>query len=393
MKDRLISMLCASAMVLFLTIPAYAINLDKSASANVKRDIESLQETYAISSELVESVLRNYPSADVQVAALKQQAEAYNFSPEQVGMHLQGMKKYAESPAEVQYGTLSEDGSMYVLPNGDTMPNRFLGMLTTQEARKQIANNTKTDPLSFSGDYINKVNANDQTGVFWVVKSTTGYNQATAYFNLPSVTASTSAPDRPYMFFSVNTTSSSVCGDYGVVYYPATQRWALCAHAIKWNSSTGSYDTIPWQEITLPSSYNSGGSLYLHLQITNTSGTDVVTITVKDGVSFSVLGTLSCSFTGNPFNSSLSNVNIFREITLAQHLGSSGLLDTTTGTCTENSKFSNAYLYNTSTYSSWGTAQTSTVYRQAPSTTQLSTVVVNSYTKWNSDNISIRFNQ
>lgn len=391
---RLFAMVLAAAMCLSLCVPTFAAELsDNSICANIDSAILGLKEKYSVNSELLEEVLCSCSDAEIQLVSLMQQAEAYSFSPEQVSLHLQGMKNYANSPATIQYGTLSEDGSMYVLPNGNTMPNRFYGMLNAQPANKQAPGNLRISPLSFSSDYINQVNANDQTGVFWVVKSTTGYNQATAFFNLPSVTASTSAPDRPYMFFSVNTTSSSVCGDYGVVYYPATQSWALCTHAIKWNSSTNSYDTIPWQEIALPSSYNSGGSLYLHLQITNTSGTDVVTITVKDGVSFNTLATLSCSFTGNPFNNTLSNVNIFREITLAQHLGASGLLNTSTGTRTENSKFSNAYLYNPSTYSSWGTAQTSTVYRQAPSNSQLSAVVVNSYTKWNSDNISIRFTQ
>lgn len=54
---------------------------------------------------------------------------------------------------------------------------------------------------------------------------------------------------------------------------------------------------------------------------------------------------------------------------------------------------SNAYLYTPSTYSSWGTARTTTAYKQAPKSSQLATVVVNAYTKWNSEDISIRFTQ
>lgn len=393
MKKRLISMLCASAIAFLLALPSYAFDSDMATSAKVNADIAELKETYSIDSNLMQDVISNYPDAEPQIAALKQQAEAYQFTPEQVEMHLQGMKNYAEDPAEVEYGKLSEDGTFYILPNGDTMPNRFSNALNLNSGNDTAFTNQDIAPLSFSSNYISQTNADDQTGVFWVVKSTTGHDQATAFFNLPTVTASASSPDRPYMFFSVNTTSSSICGDYGIVYYPASQRWALCTHAIKWNTSTGSYDTVPWQEITLPSSYNSGGLLYLHLQITNTNGTDKVTITVKDGSTFAVLATLSCDFTGNPFNSSLSNVNIFREITLAQHLDSSGKLNTSTGTRTENSKFSNAYLYTPSTYSSWGTARTTTAYKQAPKSSQLATVVVNAYTKWNSEDISIRFTQ
>lgn len=35
----------------------------------------------------------------------------------------------------------------------------------------------------------------------------------------------------------------------------------------------------------------------------------------------------------------------------------------------------------------------STAYKQAPKSSQLATVVVNAYTKWNSEDISIRFTQ
>lgn len=394
MKKRLCSMLCASAIALLLALPSYAFDFDTTVSTKVKSDIAELVETYSVDSNLMKDVISNYPDAESQIAALKQQAEVYQFTPEQVEMHLQGMKNYAENPAEVKYGRLSEDGTFYILPNGDTMPNRFSHISTIESINDIALNNRDIAPLGFSSDYISQTNAGDQSGVFWVVMSTTGHDQATAFLNLPTVTASTDSSDRPYMFFSVNTTNSSICGDYGVVYYPSLQSWALCINAAKWNTSTNEYDYFPWQHTILPSSYNSGSLLYLHLQITNTNETDKVTITVKDGSTFNVLATLSCDFAGNPFDSSLSNVNLFREITLAQHLDdSSGKLNTSTGTRTENSKFSNAYLYTPSTYSSWGTARTTTAYKQAPKSSQLATVVVNAYTKWNSEDISIRFTQ
>jgi len=385
MKKKLsIALVCI--LSLGMVIPTFAIE-----TGNAK-DIEWIK-TKSISEELLEDVLQNYPDAETQVSALFEQAEAYDFSSEQIEMHLQGMKEYAEAPAEVQYGTLSEDGSMYILPNGDTVPNRFYGLLNVKSEDGFTAERENEHLRSFTSNYLNIVDANDQSGVFWVVQSTTGHNQATAYLNLPSVSAASNSPDRPYMFFGANTTSSSICGDYGLVYYPATQSWALFTNALKWNSSTGSYDSMPWQQIPLPSSYTGGSSLYLHILVTNTSGADTVTITVKDGSNFSVLGTLSYSFTGNPFNNSLSNLNLYREITLSQFLGSSGILNTSTGTLALNYKFNNAYLYSPSNYYSWGTAQTTTAYRKAPTNAKLSTVTVNSYTKWNSENISIKFNQ
>lgn len=93
------------------------------------------------------------------------------------------------------------------------------------------------------------------------------------------------------------------------------------------------------------------------------------------------------------FNASLSNVKIYRSITMAQDLAPNGLLNTSTGTRAVNSIFSQAYIYSPSGYYTWGTSQTSTAERRAPYQRQLNTITVNSYTKWNSENISIMFNQ
>ena len=78
---------------------------------------------------------------------------------------------------------------------------------------------------------------------------------------------------------------------------------------------------------------------------------------------------------------------------MAQHLDDSGKLNTSTGTRAEHSKFNMAYLYTATGYSVWGTQNTSIAYKQAPTYSQLSTVTVNAYTKWDSEDISICFNQ
>lgn len=150
-----------------------------------------------------------------------------------------------------------------------------------------------------------------------------------------------------------------------------------------------------WQsKAPLPNEYYSGAkSLYLHILIDNTTSKDTVTVTVKDGTSFATLATHPVDFSGNPFNASLSNVKIYRSITMAQDLAPNGLLNTSTGTRAVNSIFSQAYIYSPSGYYTWGTSQTSTAERRAPYQRQLNTITVNSYTKCNSENISIMFNQ
>ncbi|MBT9136993.1 MAG: hypothetical protein DDT34_02079 [Firmicutes bacterium] len=132
--------------------------------------------------------------------------------------------------------------------------------------------------------------------------------------------------------------------------------------------------------------------MYLHIQIANTTSTDSVTINLRDGNTFAALGSRTVGFTANPFNATLSNVNIFRQITIAQHLGPGGTLNTNTGTHMANARFSNAFLYSPSGYWLWGINQTNDVYRKAPTTAQLATVTVNSLINWSAENITIRFN-
>lgn len=80
MKKRLISMLCASAIAFLLALPSYAFDSDMATSAKVNADIAELKETYSIDSNLMQDVISNYPDAEPQIAALKQQAEAYGRS-------------------------------------------------------------------------------------------------------------------------------------------------------------------------------------------------------------------------------------------------------------------------------------------------------------------------
>ncbi len=377
-------------MAFSLCVPAFALNTPYSVDSESNLlALETFCDRYDVSDSDIQKMVDAYPDGVSQLKMLEQQAEAYDFTAQQVNDYISGMINVDPSVYEGVYGTLSDDGTTFILPNGDTMPNLSYNKNPEPEDEYGIT------PYAFTSSYKDVTSANDQSGVYWNVVSNTGYNQATAFFKLPTVTATTTAPDRPYMFYSVNTTSSSVCGDYGVVYYPSSRSWYLCANTKVWNSSTNSYDNVWWQsKAPLPNEYYSGAkSLYLHILIDNTTSKDTVTVTVKDGTSFATLATHPVDFSGNPFNASLSNVKIYRSITMAQDLAPNGLLNTSTGTRAVNSIFSQAYIYSPSGYYTWGTSQTSTAERRAPYQRQLNTITVNSYTKWNSENISIMFNQ
>lgn len=70
----------------------------------------------------------------------------------------------------------------------------------------------------------------------------------------------------------------------------------------------------------------------------------------------------------------------------------SGTLNTNTGSWFANAIFSNSYIYSSGGYWQWGTAQTNDAYIQAPSTSKLATITVNSYSKWYAENITMRYN-
>ncbi len=295
--------------------------------------------------------------------SLKWQAESYGFTDVQVAQYLEGLKAPDEAVTETQATGDFDLGEVGLSP---------------------AAIGTR----SYTGGYGSKVEANDQTGTYWLVKSEAGYDEATAFATLPTIRNMASS-DRAYMFFAVNTNPSSIVGDYGVVYKPG-DGWRPFTNTGVWNPSKGDkggYD-VSWDNGDLLGS--TINRVYLHVEITNTSSVDKVTLRVLNADNFSdVLWTKNVSFSGNPINSRLSNVNIYREITMAQN--NSGTLNSNTGSWFENAIFANAHLYNSGGYYKWGTSQTDDAFIKAPTASKLGTVQVNSYDKWHGESVSMRY--
>ncbi len=390
-KNKLVALL----LTVLLLISATAVYAESMCAGFVAgaQEIKTLLKDYSVNADLLEEFLETYPNADEEIRALNLQARAYGFTSEQVNNYLRGMLNNEEHEAKIQYGILSEDEKTFIMPDGKTMPNQLYGIEQRNSNHEQEKDN---QGRSFSS-YYNSYDNGDQSGVYWIIQSEPGYYMATAFVTLPTITASSDSPDRPYMMFAANMTNSYICGDYGIVYYPSSQQWYLCRNACIWNFDTNKYDVLQWKQEAISTNYGAGSSLYLQLQITNTTTTDRVTIYVKDGITFNTLATIYEDFENDPFNSTLSNIYLFREVTMAQWRDEehkNDPLNTATGTQANNSIFSLAYLYTPSNYYyPWGTSQTHNAYRLAPSTAQLSTISVNSYTQWDGESISIQFTQ
>lgn len=193
--------------------------------------------------------------------------------------------------------------------------------------------------------------------------------------------------DRAYLFFSANTVSSSIVGDYGVVYVPNTG-WIPFTNTGVWNTNTQKYDWTWRNGNTIPSNIT---YLYFDIAVTSTTTNETIKLIIYDGNDFSqVLGTETLTFTNDPITSTYSNLNLYHEITMAQI--NNGTLNTNTGSYFKNAKFSNAYIYSSSGYYQWGTSQTNDAYIKAPTTSKLATITVNAYSKWYANDITMRYN-
>lgn len=365
------------------------IHANKDLSTRMMKIDNSIESTFLQQNDVD---LEKIVQLDVEtVRSLMIQAEANDFTSEQIQQYVDGQISYRNLKEPVAgNAVLSKDRSYFTLENGTRVPN-LLARHDLQEGK--LLNEGEISPYTFTGTPNEYVNSKDKTGVYWAVKSVTGYTEATAFITLPTL-SNIASKDRPYQFLAANSfaqgNSLTFIGDYGVVYYD--NAWHPFINAAQWSDSAGTYvskvnDYYPNTKIT--SNY-----LYLHVTITNGTSTDTVKFEVLDGNDFSkVYLSRTISFTGNPVQPNATNLNLYHETTMAQVKDKDDPLDTTTQSKMSNAKFSQAYLYKPGSYTRWETSPTSDAYKQAPIVNQLETVTLNSYRKWYEDNVTIHFNQ
>ena len=324
------------------------------------------------------------------VQSLNRQAEANQFTSDQIQAYVSGQLNYVE-PRALE-GVLSKDGTYYTYADGTTLPN--LQSRYNLIPGEQLSESVST--RSFTGSPQDVIDGHDQSGVYWVVKSETGYNEATAFADLPTL-SNIASKDRPYMFLAANSfaqgNSLTIIGDFGVVYVPSTGKWRPFVNLKQWSNTQRDYVTID------NSVYNTNitsSKVYLHLLVTKVNNTtSTVRIRILNGTNFNTVY-LDKTYTvaGNPVQANYTNLNIFRETTMAQVLTGT-TLDANTNSKMTSAKYSQSYLYKPGVTALWGTTQTNKVYRQAPTKNKLGCVTINSTgnTPWHTDNITIHFNK
>jgi len=377
---RIISIILTCLLVLTTFVPSFATetSMDDGIKVLSKESVEYLTSKGVKKADIKKLDVHSLES-------LIGQADAHDFTDDQICKYVKGLLK--EEKKDFSYSKesteIDEHGNI-VTANG-TFPNLFKDRKI--DSKESEGNINLEAPMSYTSSVSTLLKPEDQTGTYWIVKSEYGYDEATAFAKLPTIQSMASS-DRAYMFFAVNTYPSSIIGDYGVVYHPS-YGWMPFSNTTAWNPSKGAYDDTDWKTGNIISS--SVTDIYLHVDVTNTSSTDSVKLRVLNGNDFSdVLWERTVYFSGNPISSSCSNLNLYREITMAQ--ANNGTLNTNTGSWFTNAIFSNSYIYKPGAYYQWGTSQTDKAYKCGPTSSSLNTIHLNSYNKWYEENVSIRYN-
>lgn len=317
--------------------------------------------------------------------SLVQQANAYNFTDDQVQKYVQGLLKDADfvKNASNETAVYDKETGTFKTSTGE-WPNLFRDWKSpTDNPLMDLQYDTNRSVTT----YRNFVKPSDQTGTFWGVMSNSGYLEATTYLDVATI-SNLDSDNVPYMMISANTKPTSIAGDYGIGYINGA--WYPVANWSEWNGTTHDYDYSWDQGSSIPSGLT---HLYIDVKATNGSSRDSITYRLLDGDDFSnTLWSKTITFkTYNPIFSDASNLNLYKIASVAQK--SKGSLNTNTGTWMRNARFSLSWLYNNRGNWRWEPARTSDAYRQAPTRDGCNTVDVNLFYPWYQDDISIRFNR
>lgn len=305
------------------------------------------------------------------ISFLYQQIELYNPTETQIANYVEDL-----IANEVRDSSVNSEPINYPkTANGDTITPD--GVIPFQDITQKWSSDFLQKSVRAVSKLSNRTNSNDQSGVYYVVNSTSGHNQLTSFATLPSL-SSVNAKDRPYHMLGMSSTngSNSMYGDIGLVYFPASGQWKGFYNVVENGNRYENYNF----------SFTGSSNIYFHLQMY----TNKAVLIIRDAASWSEVGTVEYTFNTNCVPSNFSTTKLSKQITLAQHLSGSSL-DISSGTTMSNAQFSQSWLYTTSTNHSFSSTYCSEAYRQGPTAAAYNKVNP-TYTAWTTDNVTISFN-
>lgn len=311
--------------------------------------------------------LTNAGVAKEDISSLCQQIEVYKPKDTQVDNYIKGLienktSKSAAKQKEIKYEKTK---------NGDTKTP--YGVIPYQDIALKWDGASSLKAVS---GLSSRVNAGDQTGVYYVINSTGGHNQLTSYATLPNL-SNVNSIDRPYQMMGMSSTngSNSMYGDIGLVYFPESRQWKGCYNVVENGSRSEKYNF----------SFNGKSNIYFHLQMY----TNKAVLIIRDASSWAEVSRIEYTFKTKCVPSNFSTTKLSKQVTLAQHI-QGGKLNIATRTEMKNAQFSQSWLYTPSNNHSFGPSYCSEAYRQGPTNAAYQKVNA-TYNAWSSDNVNIAF--
>lgn len=277
-------------------------------------------------------------SYDEQILSIKRQAAANQFSDDQIQKYVKGLVDTSpiviNSPSSTSISTLSTPYSTRI---GDD-------------------------------------------GIGYEVKSTSGFNEETAYATIPTAFRATATSG--YMFNTISSPTTGFGIDVGLWYGAGGATGDVVGWRGVYNGPTGQH-AVP-SDGSIISALTPGKQVYMIWQIRSDGYLETK---VLDANNFSTVYLDFIYYVGDK-QVYTSNGIFNRQITLCQ-----GSAVFTNGSYMRNAKFSQGFLYSNTGYSKVNSLNTDSNRRGAfiKYSSDLSKVLVNAYTQWDSEDVSINF--
>lgn len=310
-----------------------------------------------------------------EIDSLCRQIDAYHPTEEQVNNYIADLIAKKDDVA----GVAAEPIEYERTPSGDIITE--YGVIPNQDLASKWKP-TKTALKSVSS-LSNIADINDQSGVYYVVTSTSGHNEISAYATLPTL-SNVASVDRPYQMLGMAASNGadSMYGDIGLVYFPDIKKWKgfynVYESDLPPDERRGRYDI----------NFSGSNSLYFHLAI----NTSKAVLTIRDASSWSQVCKIQYDFYTNCVPSNYSTVQLAKQITIAQAKAyTSDPLNYYTGTKMRNAKFSQTYLYTTTNMRGFTPRYCYTAYRKGPTQAAYQKVTA-TFNAWTDETVTISFN-
>lgn len=337
-----------------------------------------------------EVMLRKAGFSEKEIEQSKRQIEINNLNDVQIENYIrtkiENHNKLSKDVYEAKVYPKNSNGEL-ITPYGAVPTMNIESRLNNSMV--QSVNDEPIDEIS------NVVDADDTTGVYYLVQAKPGYDQMTSFVTLP-VVENAYTNDRPYHMFGVNSVNGSepTWGDIGVVYYPSLQQWKGFYNFYENNpdfdpeqpESEDNPKMKNYANYEIP--FSGSRNIYFHLTLTTSSAV----MEIIETSTWSVVCTVRYNFKTNCVPANFSTTQISKQITLAQVKAKTAPLNINTGTRMVGAGYSSSHLYLTGVRDyEFEDDYCAVAKRQGPSMAAYLKVSFTN-TPWTVDNVNIAFN-